>query len=721
MSSFGRDRRKRLAYYGSWWDRLSACPVLPYAALLCEVLVFYRKVLFSSHWGIPWDFRTFHLSLAGFIANSIRQGEFPLWDPYSYCGMPFYANLQAQVYYPPTLITIVLSNLAGGRHLADFLQWQVVLHVFLAGVFAYWLLRRLEASLAAALLGATVFQLGGFFASQTQHLGDMDAAAWLPLAWLSVISLGRGFSWRWLGALSMALAMALLAGFPAMSFVVMISSLLLAVVLFATRRATWRVLACTVLGCLWALVLAAAQLLPAAELTSLSVARLRSEYLGTGGGIPLPSLISLVAPNYFNIFDFSKFSAPWNITFLYLYCGISGLALAIFALLRAKTRYRLPLACMTLLSLLWMLGDQTPIGKAVFLWLPGILRASLYAEPAMAAFLLGMAILAGLGAHQSLASRRTWMGAAAVAIVAAELTLAGSGRPMNTGSLDKEPGFSENQFDGSTEVLDGIRRLTGATDPPSRIDTVDDSMNWAVAARFIGVPSANGNDPLALFRPMQVRRIFTGGERWGRYYQVANPDSNVLSLLNVRFLLSRTPVQSEQFTKAAELPWRAVYENRGALPRFFLVSRIHQAANPEQALAFLRSKEFDPRNVAVVEGAVPFRGPARSEPAGTVRVVEYRSPRLVLDVESPQPAFLVTSEAHYPGWRAFLDGVEKPITMTNAAFRGLPVPAGRHRVEMRFEPAILARSAAVSMAGLALLVAGVLFGDRIRKRKPWIS
>ncbi len=208
------------------------------------------------------------------------------------------------------------------------------------------------------------------------------------------------------------------------------------------------------------------------------------------------------------------------------------------------------------------------------------------------------------------------MGAAAVAIVAAELTLAGSGRPMNTGSLDKEPGFGENQFDGSTEVLDGIRRLTGATHPPSRIDTVDDSMNWAVAARFIGVPSANGNDPLALFRAMQVRRIFTGGERWGRYYQVANPDSNVLSLLNVRFLLSRKPVQSEQFTKAAELPWRAVYENRGALPRFFLVSRIHQAANLEQAVAFLRSKEFDPRAVAVVEGAVPFSEPARERTRG---------------------------------------------------------------------------------------------------------
>ena len=695
--------------------------VLPYAALLCEVLVFYRKVLFSSHWGIPWDFRTFHLSLAGFIAESFRRGEFPLWDPYSYCGMPFYANLQAQVFYPPTILTILVGNLTGGGHLAYLLQWQVVLHVFLAGVFAYWLLRRLEASPTAALLGATVFQLGGFFASQTQHLGDMDAAAWLPLAWLAVISLGRQFSWRWLGALSMALALALLAGFPAMSFVVMTSSLLLAVLLFATRRATWGVLCSTLLASLWALVLAAAQLLPAAELTSLSVARLRSEYLGTGGGIPLPSLISLVAPNHFNIFDFSKFSAPWNITFLYLYCGISGLALAVFGLLRSKTRYRAPLACMTLLSLPWMLGDQTPLGKALFLWLPGIVRAFIYFEPAMAVFILGVALLAGLGAHRLFSSRRAWMGVAAVVVVAAELTMVGSGLPMNAGSLDNEPGFGDNQFEGHAELLQGIRQLTGTTHPPGRIDTVDDSMNWAVAARFIGVPDANGNDPLALFRTVQVRRIFTGGEQWGRYYQVADPDSNVLSLLNVRFLLSRTPVESEQFTKIAELPGRTVYENRSALPRFFLVSRIQQAANLEQAIAFLQSQEFDPRTVAVVEGAVAFSEPARGESAGAVRVVEYRSPRLVLDVESPQQAFLVTSEAHYPGWRAFLDGVEKPIAMTNAAFRGLPVPAGRHRVEMRFEPAILARSAAVSITGFVLLAAAVLFGDRKRSGKPWIS
>jgi len=68
----------------------------------------------------------------------------------------------------------------------------------------------------------------------------------------------------------------------------------------------------------------------------------------------------------------------------------------------------------------------------------------------------------------------------------------------------------------------------------------------------------------------------------------------------------------------------------------------------------------------------------------------------MLESHSPAPAFLVTSEAYYPGWRAFVDGRPERLALTNVAFRGLPVPAGRHRVEMRFEPGILRYSAVVS-------------------------
>ena len=51
---------------------------------------------------------------------------------------------------------------------------------------------------------------------------------------------------------------------------------------------------------------------------------------------------------------------------------------------------------------------------------------------------------------------------------------------------------------------------------------------------------------------------------------------------------------------------------------------------------------------------------------------EYGLQQVRLSVESERPAYLVTSETHYPGWRAYVDGRPQPIYYTNVAFRGFP-------------------------------------------------
>jgi uncharacterized membrane protein YfhO len=65
----------------------------------------------------------------------------------------------------------------------------------------------------------------------------------------------------------------------------------------------------------------------------------------------------------------------------------------------------------------------------------------------------------------------------------------------------------------------------------------------------------------------------------------------------------------------------------------------------------------------------------------------------------------VLAESFYPGWRAWVDGAPVEIVRTDIAFRGLVVPAGAHEVAMRFQPAILPLSLAVSLAAAILLCA----------------
>jgi len=267
----------------------------PYALLLGELLVFYWRVLFLyPAYAIPWDLRYYHFPIAALAARSLAQFSLPLWDPSIYCGYPIYANPQAQVFYPPALLSILLSNWLAPERLLYFLELQLIAHILLAGIFCYWLLRSLDLCRVPATLGATVFQLGAFFASQTQHLAAVDAAAWLPLVWLALLQWNRHSCLSrdrlsWLAVLAFAFAMCTLAGFPAVAAVVFGSSLLLALLLVIFREAPVKLLLGWAIAAVLAAALGAIQLLPTLELTRLSVAQYRSDFLGTGGGLPFSS------------------------------------------------------------------------------------------------------------------------------------------------------------------------------------------------------------------------------------------------------------------------------------------------------------------------------------------------------------------------------------------------------------------------------------------------
>lgn len=350
-----------------------------------------------------------------------------------------------------------------------------------------------------------------------------------------------------------------------------------------------------------------------------------------------------------------------------------------------------------------MFGGKTRIGLWGYGVLPAGIRGALYAEFALPVFCLALAVLAGLGA-QRFARGRT-AGMALLAVAALELIAVSSGRPFNTADREREPGISTTAFDGSTELLSGVRALSYQNVPPWRIDTRKGAMNWSNVPMMLRIPTANGTDPFALERLIQVRLAFAKGVRWGRFYEVEQPQSPVVDLLNIRYVLSRDQwepglAEHSGFRLKASLPGTVVYENAEALPRFWLLPEVRQVNGMREALAIVRDPSFDARHVAVVEG-----GPAVSGSAvGSVRVVHYAPRSVDLEVDSPEPAFLATSEVWYPGWQAYVDGREVSLRITNAAFRGLSVPAGRHEVRMAFAPQILLVSALASLLAIGVWI-----------------
>jgi hypothetical protein len=121
---------------------------------------------------------------------------------------------------------------------------------------------------------------------------------------------------------------------------------------------------------------------------------------------------------------------------------------------------------------------------------------------------------------------------------------------------------------------------------------------------------------------------------------------------------------------------------------------------------------FDGLRDALVETPVPPPLQPSTTPA-MARVRRLSPTDLRVATKTTEPRLLVVSEMYYPGWRAYVDGVETPILRTNYLFRGVVVPGGRHVVRFAYLPSSVL--AGTSISSLALIVAGVLL---YRSRHP---
>src|SRR5678815_3442339 len=406
--------------------------IAPYLALLLFTLLAYRTILFTSDTFIPWDLPFYHVPQAVFASESLRSGQLPLWDPNTYCGRPIYAQLQPAYFYPFRVLTVLLVGPSPHVRMLRALEIELVAHVFLAAVFTLWLARRLGLSGAVALMAAAGYQLGFFFASQAEHIGFIETGCWLPLAWLSVILLAEKPTLPRFTLLSLSLTLMLLAGFAPAAL-----GAFIAVGLFATLHAILlrsgpRLVLLTIAAGATAILLAAIQLIPAVELTSLSIGHLRATWKGSGGGLPLEILKTLIRPNALG--SLTGGDPTHEITLSYFYCGIVVLALAAFSLFVRPSRIKFTILGLALVSVFGVFGDYTPIGKAAYSMLPAFIAGPYYPTSWMPVFSLSVALLGAFGL-QSLQFLRRWAWAI-VLLAAADLIWFGSARAMNTAKYD---------------------------------------------------------------------------------------------------------------------------------------------------------------------------------------------------------------------------------------------------------------------------------------------
>ncbi len=221
---------------------------------------------------------------------------------------------------------------------------------------------------------------------------------------------------------------------------------------------------------------------------------------------------------------------------------------------------------------------------------------------------------------------------------------------------------------------------------------------------------------LALDAPEQIKQV-----------EIANVSTvATLTLMRATLYNSHTNISQALTIAARSAFWTTVYDRDGvqilhnarALPRAWLVTEA-EAVDGEEALRLIRgegARDFDPQRTALLEvhpQELPPLPSGDTAPDSSAHVSDGPN-RLQIDTSAPTATVLVVSEIFYPGWEARLDGRPAPILLTDYLLRGVALPAGQHRIEMRYTAPAARTGAIISVLTLAMIAALAVYARRKR-------
>jgi hypothetical protein len=249
------------------------------------------------------------------------------------------------------------------------------------------------------------------------------------------------------------------------------------------------------------------------------------------------------------------------------------------------------------------------------------------------------------------------------------------------------------------KVIDLIERLVRerqALGERPRIEVVGMGGPWQNLAMVRGLEATNGYNPLRI--GFYDRLVSPGEGNWRldlRDFPASfdNYDCALARALGLEFVVLNRPI--EQVPHLARRPvadvlqagpdvW--VYRLRDPSPRLKFLRRIQVADADATTTTGQLLASPSPDRVLIDDDTLPSGIYPAEASAGRARIVSWRPDRVEIETDSDLGGMLALHDVYYPGWIAEIDGARAPILRADVLFRGLEVPAGRHRIVFRFAP-----------------------------------
>ncbi len=685
------------------------------------------------------------LPIWDYVARWLRHGIFPLWDTQVMAGDPILSEAQYGLLNPLNWPLFLLSPIPERLPLL-----RVAFSFWLAATGLYLYLRRSphwRLGREAALTGAMAYAFSQPFVIHLGHPHILDVMAWLPwLLWGMDGAMRRSTA---ILPAALALTMLLLGGHGQAILYALMVATAYGLYFGAMERHPLRSWARLALVALLGGALAMPVILPALERMPMTLRAIVPADQRHGYEFQPQMWLDFLNPDFHG--QGWRFWAPWE-RVESGYVGASALALAVLGVMGGLTARRRRAGVAFLLgliplALLFALGWHGPLYPRLAhlpffdaTWKTGrILYVVSFALAGLAAVgvdevirrrapatlwaclvaIAGFSLLAAAPHFAQAAPDATTQQAALQALrfaalmllITATLGAAGRGRfgagarqallLLIAAELIAVGALAETEAPVPAQPHPGALAFLQADPGWFRVDIDLAALNrWTVAELLregFEVPQGTG-DPMEVFLYDQF------------YWSIPRKDSPAYRLLGIKYIVmpkGAMPGGADIWPVYTDDPTVELHLNTKALPRAWLVYRTEVVGTFEAARALVFDPAFDPATVAVLEEGPHLEGEGR----GTIGVAAYTPNRILFDVESDREALLVLSDLAYPGWEARIDGEPAHILRTDTIFRGLLVPPGSHRVEMRYAP----RSFRFGLTAAAMAL--LLLGYAARRRR----
>lgn len=741
------------------------------AIFFVTTFIFFWDQIFQN--SFFWeDFVEYIFPVQTFAAKEFSKFSIPFWNPFTFLGMPFMADLQVGFFYPLNRM-LSLVFISGNQLPVIAIELVIILHFFIAQISMYLLARYWKISSYGSIIASVSYAFSMMMVCHVIHPMIVYHLAWFPMIlmlFLKGINTQKYYYSIYSGLL---FGMTMLSGHPQTTLYEALF-LLFAFVWFLIagirkKEIEGMKILYTAFASLIPIIVAAGifaiQYLPSKELANLSQRNEITYEKATEGSLQFKNIYTAFVPKIFGSVDGKNEKNPsyyletngsiqrhfyWETTF---YFGIVALFLGLFAIGTSfRRREAAFLIFIGLFGFLYALGESSFIFDIFY----GLPLFGTFRNPSRMMFFVitAFSILAAMGFDKLWENRKKYdyiilLIAGLIPLIV--LLLASSGSFFDSFSTPEIVRSSITESATTSLILMVIAIAVAFLCERTILKPAAAGLILAAIAMFdlflVGASfNQNPQNPVksyemkpdikTLLTPNPPKEIFRVNMRLFepiRFMAMQRNQGLIDKLMLIEgynpLILEKVRPPLDDNQKIHDLynvryevkvdlekgSW-AFAERTTQFPRAWLVNN-YQIVPEDQVKNKMKYGTYDYHQIVLLEEEPGIK----TDPSGVdsvsdeVTCLEYNNNNFKYKVKASQAGVLCFSEIWYPAWKAYVNGKPAKMLRANYCFRAVSVNQGEQTVEMRYESSSFVYGAYISGITFLLALLGLLFSHRFQQ------